>query len=266
MAMVMVMVVMLMLMLFIVMVMVVMAGAIGIVTFIFIVVVVMMVVMLMLFIVMVMVMMAGAIGIVALFILLVVMLMLDHPGKLFGQRILVLHGFQDLLAAELIPRGSDNHGILVVLTKQGNGCIQLILRNRAGAAEDDSGSGFHLIAVELAEIFQIHLALVGIGNGNKAAKGNVLRQNTLDGGNNIAEFPDTGGLDQNSVRMIIRDNLCQSLAEITDKRAADTAGIHLVDLNTGFLHKAAVNTDLAKLVFNQNDLLAGIGFLNHFFD
>ena len=261
MAMVMVMVVMLML----VVIMVMMAGTVGIVTFIFIMVVVM-VVMLMLFIVMVMVMMAGAIGIVALFILLVVMLMLDHPGKLFGQRILVLHGFQDLLAAELIPRGSDNHGILVVLTQQGNGCIQLILRNRAGAAEDDSGSGFYLIAVELAEIFQIHLALVGIGNGNKAAKGNILRQNTLDGGNNIAEFTDTGGLDQNSVRMIIRDNLCQSLAEITDKRAADTAGIHLVDLNTGFLHKTAVNTDLAKLVFNQNDLLAGIGFLNHFFD
>ena len=88
---------------------------------------VVMVFMLMRVIVVMMVMVAGAVGIVTFLVVLVPMLMLNHLRKLFGQRILVLHCVQNLLAAELIPRGCDNHRIFVVLTQQGNGCVELVL-------------------------------------------------------------------------------------------------------------------------------------------
>ena len=49
--------------------------------------------------------------------------------------------------------------------------------------------------------------------------------------------------------------LLQGLLKITYQRAADTAGIELLYLHTGFLHKAAVNGNLAKFIFNQGNLV-----------
>ena len=57
--------------------------------------------------------------------------------------------------------------------------------------------------------------------------------------------------------MILVDNLTERLAEVAHQRAADAAGVHLRHLNTGFLHEAAVDTDFAELVFNEDDFLAG---------
>ena len=48
----------------------------------------------------------------------------------------------------------------------------------------------------------------------------------------------------------------KSLIEITDKRTANTAGIHLVNLNTGILQKSAVNADFTELVLDKNKLLS----------
>ena len=66
--------------------------------------------------------------------------------------------------------------------------------------------------------------------------------------------------------MVLVNDLVQRAAEIAHQRAADAAGVHLRDLDAGLLQKAAVNTDLAELILDQDELLAVIGLLDHLFD
>ena len=66
--------------------------------------------------------------------------------------------------------------------------------------------------------------------------------------------------------MILLKDLNQRPSEIANQRAADAAGVHLVDLNSRLLHKAAVDADLAEFVLNEDELFSGIGFLDHLFD
>ena len=91
-------------------------------------------------------------------------------GQLLRQRILVLHGLQNLLARQLLPGGGDDDCLLVVLPQEGNRCVELFLGDRAGTAEDDGRGRFDLIGVEFAEIFHIDFAFVSVGHGDKAAK------------------------------------------------------------------------------------------------
>ena len=58
----------------------------------------------------------------------------------------------------------------------------------------------------------------------------------------------------------------QRLAKIANQRTANTAGIHLRNVDTCILQEATVNTDLTKLIFDQNKLFALVGFRNHLFD
>ena len=66
--------------------------------------------------------------------------------------------------------------------------------------------------------------------------------------------------------MIFADHLIQCLAEISHKRTADTAGIHLVDLDPGILQEATVDADLTKFILDQYEFFTLIGFTDHFFD
>ena len=66
--------------------------------------------------------------------------------------------------------------------------------------------------------------------------------------------------------MILLVNLLQRGAEIAHQRAADAAGIDLGNLDAGLFHEAAVDANLAKLVFHQHQLLAGIGFTDQLLD
>ena len=54
-------------------------------------------------------------------------------------------------------------------------------------------------------------------------------------------------------------NLLQRLVEVAHQRAADAAGGHFADLHAAVLQEAAVNGDLAELVFDQHQLFALIG-------
>ena len=56
--------------------------------------------------------------------------------------------------------------------------------------------------------------------------------------------------------MIFINDLLQSRGEVADEGAADAAGIHLGYLNAGIAQEAAVNGDLAELVFDKDDLFA----------
>ena len=58
----------------------------------------------------------------------------------------------------------------------------------------------------------------------------------------------------------------KGFGKIADQRAADAAGIHFGDLHAGVFQKAAVNADLAVLVFDEDDLFAGIDFFDQLAD
>ena len=64
--------------------------------------------------------------------------------------------------------------------------------------------------------------------------------------------------------MVLVNNLLQCFSEISHQGAADTAGVHLGNVDAGILQEAAVNSDLAKLVFNQHQVLTGISLRDHF--
>ena len=51
----------------------------------------------------------------------------------------------------------------------------------------------------------------------------------------IAELADAGGLDDDAVGSKLLQYLLESLAKITYQRAADAAGVHFGDSNTGIL-------------------------------
>ena len=105
--------------------------------------------------------------------------------------VLLLHGFEDLCAGELVPRRRDDDGVLVVLTQQGHGGGQLLLGDGAGAAENDGGGGLDLVRVEFTEILQIDLALRGICHGDEAAERDALVRNALHSTDDVAELADT---------------------------------------------------------------------------
>ena len=179
---------------------------------------------------------------------------------------LAFHSCNQLFSGQVIPRCGDNGGISIVLTQQRNTSIQFCLRNGIGTGKDDSGSSFNLIVIELTEVLHINLDLTRICNSNSVANGHILIGDLIDSTNHIGQLTDSGGLNDHAVRLVLLNDLCQSFAEVTDKGAADTAGIHFCNIDAGVLEKTAINADLAELIFNQNQLLAFISFFNHFLD
>ena len=124
-----------------------------------------------------------------------------------------------------------------------------------------------LVIVELAEVLHIHLDLVHVSHGDKAVQLHVqVLGHALDGAGHIGQLAHARRLDDDAVGVILLHHLLQGGAEIAHQRAADAAGVQLVDLDAGLLQKAAVDADLAELVLDQNDLLARKGLLDELFD
>ena len=113
-----------------------------------------------------------------------------------------------------------------------------------------------LVVIELAEVLHVHFALVCIGNGGEAIQRNVFHVQVLHGTDHIAQLAYARRLDQNAVRVVGLQHLMQRLAEVAHKAAADAALAHLGDFNAGVLQKAAVNGNLAELVFDEDELFA----------
>ena len=192
--------------------------------------------------------------------------LLFHSGKLRSQGSFALHSISKLLAGELVPGGRHDGGSGVVLPQQSDGSVQLGLGNSVGSGQDDRGSSLYLIIVELAEVLHVDLYLAGICNSYGIAQSDLVIGDLIHGTDHIGQLAHTGGLDQNTVRVVLVDHLCQSLAEVSHQRAADTTGVHLRDVDACILQKAAIDADLAELILNKHQLLTGIGFLNHFLD
>ena len=266
---------MLMVMLVIVLVMMV-AAAIGIIALLIVVMMVLMLVIMMMLMVVLMVMivvmmmMAAAIGIIALLIVMMVMVvMLRLVGKtlqLLLDGVATLHGSQKLFAVQLIPRGGNDGSGGVMLTQKRNRLGDLGIVGALGMRENDTAGVLNLIVEELAKVLHIHLAFLDVGNRGKAVEENLLGVNSLHRLDDVGELANARGLDEDAIGMVLLQNLAESLSKVAYQRAADASAVHFGHLNAGVLHKAAVNADLTKLVLNENQLFAGIGFVQQLFD
>ena len=186
-----------------------------------------------------------------------------HLGQLIRQSLFVLHCFDQLQTGELVPRCCHHSRHSIVLPQKRNCRIQFFLRNGIRPAENNGGGRFNLVIIKLSEITHVNLALSCIGYRHGITQLNLISRHFFHGSNDIAELSDPGRLNQNPVRVILVYNLLQSLSKIADQRATNAAGIDFPDLNACLLKKAAVDSYLTELIFNQNQLLACVGFCNH---
>ena len=211
--------------------------------------------------VVVMMMLAATFVLVVVMVMVVLMLLLKCLYSVL-EGVLMLHSGENILAVKRVPGGGDDDRALVMLTKEryalGDFFIPCSLRMR----ENDSRSIGDLIVIELAKVLHIHLALIYVGNGGKAVESRAVVLCGLSGSDNVGKLANARGLDNNSVGVILLDNLNESLGEIANQRAADTARVHLGDLNARIGKETAVNTDLAKLVLDKNHLFARVGLFN----
>ena len=93
-------------------------------------------------------------------------------GELFElrlQRVLALDGGEQLLSGELLPIGGDDGGGSVFFEERDR--LRDLLRVPR-VREHDAARILHLVEEELAEVFEVHLALLGVDDG---AEGVELR-------------------------------------------------------------------------------------------
>ena len=256
-------------------VMIVMMVLVLIVVIILIVIVVMLVLILVVIIVVVM-MAAAAMVVVVMIVVMLFFLVLvgvlliglcSHGDQLCLEVVLGGHGLQDLLTGQFVPCGGHDGSGGVLLAQHGDRSGDLLFAGGLGAAEQDAACVADLVVVELAEVLHIHLHLVHIGHGDKAVQLHIqMLGHAFHSAGHIGELAHAGGLDDDAVGVVLLHHLLQGGAEVAHQRAADAAGVQLVDLDAAFLQKAAVNADLAELVLDQHHLLAGKGLFDELFD
>ena len=213
--------------------------------------------------VVVMVMMVVLMLIMVIIEIVVVMVLMLHMLQLLVQSV-VVHGLTDLLAAELGPGRGDQAGVVVQALQQLHSGGGFGLARRVGAAEDDQVGVFHLVVEKLAEVAHIHAALAGIHHGDLGA--DVRALHLFHGLGHVGQLAHAGRLDDDAVGGKVLHHLFQGLGKVAHQGAADAAGVHLGDLHAGILQKAAVNGDLAELVFDQNQLFAFIALSDELAD
>ena len=232
------------------------------VAFLIIVVVMVMLVAMAFLVIVIVVMVLVAMTLLVIVVVVVMLVLLLERLYGIGESIAAFHSGENILAVKVIPRGSNDSGVGIVLAKKLNALGNLMILGSLGMRENDCRGVSDLVVIELAKVLHIHLALVDIGNGGKGVESGVLPLNGLSGSDNIGKLTDAGGLDNNAVGIVLLKHLSQGLRKIADERAADTARIHLGDLDTGIGKEAAVNRNIAELVFNKNYLFAGVSLLD----
>ena len=257
------------------------AGAVGVVAL----VVVVMVVMLMLFMVVVImnvmvlvfpVVMVMMVLMLIMVMMVVLMLVLRLVGGVLGPHLFqqlirqghLLNGGEDDLAVQLVPGGGEDGGVRVLLPQHGHGGLQLLLAQLLSPGEDDGAGGLDLVVVELAEVLHIDLHLGGVRHGDEAVQLHVvgLVGGVLHRHDHVGQLPHAGGLDEDAVRVELGLHVLQGLVEVPHQGAADAPGGHLADLDAGLLQKASVDADLAELVLDEHQLLAGEGLRQQLLD
>ena len=204
---------------------------------------------------------AALVVVIVLMVMTVMVMLLQKRTKGVLQRVALLHGTENILTVQRVPGRRDKGCLGVVLTKLCHRRHKLLLVHALRMRQNNRRGTAHLVVKELAEVLHIHFALFRINDGGEAVELGICVLHGRGGANNVGQLADARGLDDDAVGVVFVDDRGQRLGEITDEGAADAARIHLGDLNTCLLQKSAVDTDLAELVFDENDLLACVGLV-----
>ena len=143
--------------------------------------------------------------------------------------------------------------MVVDLLYEFNSLVELLLLDVGSSRQDDRTCVLDLILVELGEVLKIYLALACVDNGYRTADLRVV--DLLNCCDYIGELAYARRLDNDTVGVESVDNVLKCSAEVSYERAADTAGIHLRNLDACLLQEASVDTDLSELILDQYDLL-----------
>jgi hypothetical protein len=212
-----------------------------------------MMVMVMAFPVMVMVVMVLA---AAGFVMMMLMLFPDMGHHLFHhlfQGVRPLNGLQYCLSVQPGKRSGDDYRLRIMLPDQVHTFLDPFRADFIRSAQQNRPRIFDLIDKKFTEIPNIHLCLCGIHHCHRTVHLHVqISRHIFHSPKHIRQLPHTGRLDQNPLRRISLDHFLQGRTEISHQRAADTSGIHLLDLDSRFLQESAVYADLAELIFDQH--------------
>ena len=149
-----------------------------------------------------------------------------------------------------------------MLSQKGCTLLQLFIGHTLGTADNNGSRMLNLIIEKLTEVLHIHLTFLSIYYHYRAVDMHIHRSGHIFHClYHIRELTHSGRLNENPIRCIGIQHFLQCSSKISHQGAADTAGVHLIHLNTSILQESAVNADLTKLVFNQYNLLALEGFL-----
>ena len=107
---------------------------------------------------------------VMLLMVMMVVFML-HMGQLSLNARMAFHSLQKLRSGQFIPGSSNQCGIGIMLSQQRHSGIQFRLGDGIGTGQDDGGSSFDLVVVELTEVLAVDLYLSCIHHGNGIAQG-----------------------------------------------------------------------------------------------
>ena len=170
----------------------------------------------------------------------------------------MFHRFQNLISPQFLDWGSDDHRIFIHFADHFHCTLHFFLccLRCICTAENNGSCILQLIFKELSKVSHIHLTFVHIYHGSITIQADLtVHIHILHRFDHIRQFSHTRRLDHDPIRMIGSDHFFQRSSKIPHQRTADTARIHLPDLNTRLLQKTSVNTDLSKFIFNQHYLL-----------
>ena len=235
------------------------------------VVVIMMVMMLMVVMVVVMMMMAAAflavlvMVMMLVFVLVVVIIVIIEVDF---HRLAGFNDFQQRVSGQVIPRRRHDADARMLLFHQRAALLDALCGQQLRAAENHRRARLNLVEEELAEVLHIHAALARVHNGRATGHNEVavafLR--ALDSGEDFAQLAHAGRLNQQAVRMILRNQVINRLLEVAHQRAADAAGIQLINDDARILHKAAIHADFAIFIFQQDDFFLRNAACQQLFD
>ena len=174
------------------------------------------------------------------------------------------HGGKNLHSVQFRPRSRNQSCPIVHGFQQFRRLQDPLFPGCIGPAHDDEIRICNLIGEELAKITGIHFCFAGIDHGDFRA--DLRTVHAFNSRSNIRKFAHARWFNQDPVRRIIRNHLFQRFCKVADQCTADAAGVHLCNLYTGVLQKTAIDRDFTEFVFNQNQLLPGVSFLNEFAD
>ena len=170
-------------------------------------------------------------------------------------RLAGFNDFQQRISGQVIPRRRHDADARMLFFHQRTALLDALRGQQLRAAENHRRARLNLVEEELAEVLHIHAALARVHNGRAAGHNEVtvafLR--ALDGGEDFAQLAHAGRLNQQAVRMILRNQVINRLLEVAHQRAADAAGIEFIDDDARILHKAAIHADFAIFIFQQDD-------------